>query len=64
MSDARKITNVALDPRWSTAFVDLDGCKLICVTIEHPVHGVVDMIVPRASARKIGKTLTDMANES
>jgi hypothetical protein len=65
MTEDGKVTDITikeavLDPKWTGAQIDLDGHVLLLLSIEHPRHGRIDMILPRQSAANLRDWLEAM----
>lgn len=49
------------DPKWEGHVVEIDGAKLLVLTIHHPRHGATHHLLPRASADALREWLTRAA---
>lgn len=60
-----KITEALLDPSWKWCLLDVDGHKVVCLTLIHPRSGEeISSLLPRGSARQIGEALVDLSGKA
>lgn len=54
------IPELALDPVWSWRMIGWEGRQLPVLTLHHPRHGQLHMLLGRETAALLGKWLTEV----
>jgi hypothetical protein len=55
-----KLHQALLDPKWKTGLCEFDGHRLVFLLIEHPEHGDIACLLPKAEAAKLVVAMADL----
>ena len=59
----RKVFQALIDPRWAVGVLEFDGRQFICVTLSHPEHGKIEVMVAKSTAKWLSERLGQMVKD-
>lgn len=63
-NESEMIREAAIDPGWTVGVMTMGQIKIPMVTLDHPRHGRLSMILPVEVARQVAALLNDAANDA
>lgn len=55
-----KLGCVLMNPEWTWGSVNIDGTKILLLSVNHPVHGIIYSLLPREVVKEIADGLSKL----